>query len=120
MTGILANQEKVPSTTRPWRYHVGSQFRLLESGSLGDCGVTGVEWIIPWGAEPPAHTHSREDEAVYVFSGRADFWVEEAKFEAGPGSWVFLPRGLEHRVTVHSRQVHLLVIFSPGGDRDVL
>lgn len=49
-------------------------------------------------AGPGLHVHSREDEAVYVISGIMTFLVGEQRFEAGPGSLVWLPREIPQRL----------------------
>jgi quercetin 2,3-dioxygenase len=42
------------------------------------------------------HVHSREDEATYVISGTLTFVVGDHRFEAGPGTLVWLPREVPH------------------------
>jgi quercetin dioxygenase-like cupin family protein len=44
----------------------------------------------------PWHVHSHEDECFYVLEGRILVQSGEEVFEAGPRSFVFLPRGVPH------------------------
>src|SRR6266536_2225056 len=48
---------------------------------------------------PPRHTHTREDESIYLFSGRLKVECDGEEFEAMPGSFVFLPRERPHTFT---------------------
>lgn len=45
---------------------------------------------------PLRHTHTRDDESLYMFTGVVDVECGEDRFEAGPGSFVYLPRNLPH------------------------
>ena len=40
--------------------------------------------------------HSREDEAVFIISGRMTFVVGDRRFDAGAGELVWLPREVPH------------------------
>jgi quercetin dioxygenase-like cupin family protein len=67
------------------------------------------------GYGPPLHVHSREDEAVYVLEGQIRFRVGDDEFVAGPGSWVWQPRGVPQAFKVESESARALVVFTPGG-----
>jgi quercetin dioxygenase-like cupin family protein len=75
-----------------------------------------VEGHFPYkGYGPPLHVHSREDEAVYVLEGRIRFRVGDDEFVAGPGTWVWQPRGVPQAFRVESESARALCIFTPGG-----
>jgi quercetin dioxygenase-like cupin family protein len=67
------------------------------------------------GFGPPLHVHSREDEALYVLEGKIRFRQGEEEFVAGPGSWVWAPRGVAHAFKVESERARALVVVTPGG-----
>jgi quercetin dioxygenase-like cupin family protein len=48
------------------------------------------------GFGPPLHVHSREDKAMYLLEGEIRFRQGDEEFTAGPGSWVWGPRGVPH------------------------
>jgi mannose-6-phosphate isomerase-like protein (cupin superfamily) len=54
------------------------------------------------GEEPHRpHRHPKADEAMLVIEGRGLFTVgSEPGFVAGPGSLVYVPRGVVHRIQV--------------------
>ena len=64
------------------------------SGRSTGGSLTVMELTVDGG--PPRHTHTHEDESFYVFTGVVDVECGEDRFEAGPGSFVFLPRDLSH------------------------
>jgi uncharacterized cupin superfamily protein len=59
--------------------------------------------------------HSREDEAIYVLDGEIRFRQGEEVFVAGPGTWVWGPRGVPHAFKVESDSARALVVVTPGG-----
>ncbi|MGY8685708.1 cupin domain-containing protein [Bradyrhizobium sp. UFLA05-153] len=64
---------------------------------------------------PPLHTHSREDELVYVVQGQLIARVGDARVEVGPGAYAALPGGVPHTIEVVGDQATLLLSFVPGG-----
>ena len=42
----------------------------------------------------PRYTHTHEDEAFYVLNGTITVGCGKETYEAGPGAFVFLPRGV--------------------------
>jgi len=75
--------------------------------------LTLIEATIDGG--PPRHTHTREDESVYVLTGALDAQCGEDNFHAEPGSFVFLPRNVPHGLRSIDGPATTLVIATPGG-----
>ncbi len=75
-----------------------------------------MEGIIPPGGGPPLHIHHREEESFYVLEGTLEITLGEKKFNATPGSFIQIPRGLVHRFqNVGSTRARMLLLFSPAG-----
>lgn len=70
------------------------------------------------GMEPPPHTHAHEDETYYLLEGELSFTVGGDQFRAGPGEFVFLPRGVRHEFKVLSDRFRCLVGIHPAGLED--
>lgn len=67
-------------------------------------------------SSPPLHVHHDEDEAFYVLEGTFTMVCGDDEFSAGPGSYVFLPRGVPHTFVLESTTPgRMLTILSPGG-----
>ena len=67
------------------------------------------------GFGPPLHVHRREDEAFYMLEGEIRFRQGDEEFVAGPGTWVWGPRGVPHAFREESERARALVVITPGG-----
>lgn len=67
----------------------------------------------------PVHVHEREDQTLYVLSGKITGWIDPAgdgtERVLGAGEAVFLPRGVAHAFRVEEEDTELLEINTPGG-----
>jgi mannose-6-phosphate isomerase-like protein (cupin superfamily) len=62
---------------------------------------------------PPMHIHPHTDEGFYIGEGEMTFVFPDREVVAGPGTFVFGPRGVEH--TAHTTEpIRGLIIYSPG------
>ena len=96
-------------------WYMGCLFSVL-AGSDDTQGRFGLmELVAPKGREPSRHLHRRYDEGFYVLEGGVTFYVGDEVYEAGPGTFVFLPHGVPHSYTFRTEMVRMLAIVSPGG-----
>jgi quercetin dioxygenase-like cupin family protein len=84
------------------------------SGRSTGGSLTVIEIVVD-GQGPPRHTHTREDESIYILTGTLDVECGEDRFEARPGSFVFLPRNLPHTFRSIDGTATGLLIVTPGG-----
>ena len=105
-------------------------------GEVFDFGGLGVEWKIdaadtagrfsvvhhpmaPRALAAPLHRHHREDEYSYVLSGTLGALLGDDVVTAGPGTWVFKPRGQWHTFWADGDgPCHIIEVISPGGFED--
>jgi quercetin dioxygenase-like cupin family protein len=89
-------------------------FRLLVDPTMGCRSVT--QFVGEIAAIPaPPHTHPHE-EVVHVLAGEGTVEIDGEVHPIGPGTSVFLPPGVEHRLTSAGREtLKLLGVFSPPG-----
>jgi hypothetical protein len=71
--------------------------------------------VVNRGAEPPAHTHSREDESYYILKGSIRYTIGETVVTAHEGDYVYLPKDIPHKFTLLSEQAEVLMWLSPAG-----
>ncbi len=65
---------------------------------------------------PPLHRHSREDEAFFVLEGNFLFEADGKQTHAGPGCFMFLPRGTAHTFqNVGETPGKMLILTQPAG-----
>ena len=75
-----------------------------------------MEQIIQPQGGPPPHIHHREDEAFYVLDGKFVFLCGDAQTEAGPGSFVYIPKRTLHTFkNIDTKQGKLMVTVTPAG-----
>jgi quercetin dioxygenase-like cupin family protein len=96
-------------------YGDGSSAELKLAGDQSGGGWAVVELRVRAGDEPPVHTHTREDETLYVVEGTITAYVGGEKLEVKAGSYAALPKNVPHGFTVRSQQVRLLVSVEPAG-----
>ena len=107
--------ELIRATTGESFDYFGNRYVMLADAAATD-GLYGLMMLsMRAGREPPLHTHTREEEAYWVISGRWTFFVAEETFEAGPGAFVQLPRGVPHRFTVDGDGASALILVAPAG-----
>jgi quercetin dioxygenase-like cupin family protein len=86
---------------------------IKASGSSTGGALTMIESRTDGGA--PLHVHTREDEYFYVLEGTLTVRLGDERFEAGPRSFVFLPRGIPHEWDVVGDEATLLMMTIPAG-----
>lgn len=75
-----------------------------------------IEQVLPPGFAPPPHIHHNEDEAFYLLEGAATFTCGEQSWEAGPGTFVYFPRGIAHGFLITGdAPARLLQFNTPAG-----
>ncbi len=107
--------------------------RLPGQGETFDFGGLGVDWKIdgeqtearfavvhhpikPGALAAPLHYHHNEDEYSYVLEGKLGALLGDEIVEAGPGTWVFKPRGQWHTFwNAGDTPCHIIEVLSPAG-----
>jgi quercetin dioxygenase-like cupin family protein len=89
-------------------------FKATAPQTNGAVGV--IEQVAPPGGGTPLHIHSREDESLYVLEGRLTVLIDGKESVVGPGSYVFLPRGIAHAwCNERPEPARFIAVFTPGG-----
>lgn len=63
----------------------------------------------------PLHVHHTDDEAFYVLEGQLHVQCGGQQLTAGPGSWVFAPRGVPHALRTGDAGARVLTFSAPSG-----
>lgn len=71
--------------------------KVMGSDTAG--GLDLVDHRVPAGYAPPTHVHRDADEVFYLIDGRLEVTCGDDSWQVGPGSVVFLPRGVPHGFT---------------------
>ena len=93
----------------------GSRAEIAVGGPQSGGEYAVVRYTVTPGDEPPLHTHSREDEMVFVEKGEITAVVGDTTVDVGPGAFAALPRGLPHTIRVKGESATLLLTLVPAG-----
>lgn len=98
------------------RSPVGGDLNFIVRAEQTNGTLLALETLPPAGEGPPLHTHTREEETIYVVAGEFRLQVGDEVSSAPPGSFAFIPRGVPHTwQNVGDQQGKLLVTFIPAG-----
>ena len=91
------------------------EIRYLVDGTLTGAGSGMFELTVGPGARvPPAHSHSRNEEMVYVLEGMLRYRVDDEIRDLTPGERMYTPRGSVHAFSnPHNRPARALIILTP-------
>jgi quercetin dioxygenase-like cupin family protein len=106
-------EKTLTPTSAEW--HMGSLFEWHVDGAGTGGALSLAEVLVRAGGEPPLHVHAREDEIFYVLEGEVTFMRGVEQIEAGPGTSVVLPRGIQHGFAVRTAVARMLVMATPAG-----
>ena len=88
---------------------------LLVTGDQTQGQFALVETVVRRTEEPPLHSHTRENEFVYVIQGDVTFYLDGNRLQCPAGDCVFLPKGSEHTYCIESDVARMLVLLMPAG-----
>jgi quercetin dioxygenase-like cupin family protein len=75
-----------------------------------------VDHRVPPGFAPPPHIHEVSDEVFLVLDGEFEGFCGDRGWNAGPGSLVYLPRGVPHGFNVsQAGPGRTILVLTPGG-----
>ncbi len=93
----------------------GSSAEIVVGQAESDGEYAVVRYQVRPGDEPPLHTHTREDEMVYVVDGEITAIVGDTEVDVGPGAFAALPRNVPHTIRVKGESATLVLTFIPAG-----
>ena len=107
--GVIAE----PGVGRP--LDVGDmQLSLKASAEQTQGALTLFETEDMPGFSPPPHFHTDTAESFYVLEGEYHIVLDRQAYTCGPGSFIFIPRGVPQGFTVGATKAKKLMIFVPG------
>lgn len=86
---------------------------LIDGAATGGMGV--FELTVPTNAQvPPPHSHTLNEECVYVLEGMLRYSVDGVVRDLTRGEWMFTPRGSVHHFSnPHDGTARALVVLTP-------
>jgi quercetin dioxygenase-like cupin family protein len=96
------------------RWYGDSLWEFLVPSEVTGGALSVFRATMPEGFSPPRHVHTREDEVFLVLDGDVCFEIDGRQLLAGPGTTVFMPRGVPHTFRIQSPVGRMLGIMTPG------
>jgi quercetin dioxygenase-like cupin family protein len=86
---------------------------LIDGTVTGGMGV--FELTVPPGSRvPPPHSHTRNEECVYVLEGVLRYSVDGLVRDLAPGEWMHTPLGSVHHFSnPHSDTARAIIVLTP-------
>jgi quercetin dioxygenase-like cupin family protein len=93
----------------------GLEIRYLMDGTVSGAGVGMFELTVQPGARvPPAHSHTNNEEIVYVLEGVLRYSVDGEMRDLKPGERMYTPRGSVHAFSnQHDQTARALIVLTP-------
>ena len=93
----------------------GLEIRYLVDGTVSGAGMGVFELTVPPGARvPPAHSHTNNEEIVYVLEGVLRYRVDEETRDLKAGERMYTPRGSVHAFSnPHGATARALIMLTP-------
>lgn len=86
---------------------------LIDGSKVGGVGMFELE-VPPGSNVPPPHSHSLNDEVVYVLEGKLRYSVDAETRDLGVGDFMYSPKGSVHRFSnPFQENVRALIVQSP-------
>ena len=101
--------------TREEEVKIGQlEVRYLIDGSAS-AGMGLFELTVPPGSNvPPPHSHTHNEECVYVLEGTLRYSVNEITRDLRPGDWMHTPKGAVHGFSnPHAARARALILLTP-------
>ena len=113
---MLSELLSVNLDTAPAYWFLNALHLLLAHNESERGAFSLVHLTAPPEFETPYHLHHAEDEAFYVLEGELAVIRDGEKIVTGPGSYIFLPRGVPHGFRSNcGKDSRVLIHAIPGG-----
>jgi len=110
----------VPAGEGVIRWFSGDVYSVKATAADTNGSFGAIDASVPPGGGPVPHTHPGHDEIFYLLSGELEFLDEDDTFVAGPGDFVFVPRGNRHRFkNTGLHPARMLFFYTPAGVEQV-
>lgn len=113
-TEVLKGFKSAPSPENT-RAIPGALFHFLAKGEDTNGRHALIMINVQRGAEPPPHTHAREDESYFILKGSIRYTIGKDQITVNEGEYVYLPKDVPHSFEILSDQADVLMCMCPAG-----
>ena len=95
--------------------HGGGVVRRIITKATTGIDITFSQARLTPGAGHTWHTHEKEDEAVFVLSGKGTMYFEDEEVKYEPNMSIIIPRGVKHQnINTSDDEIVLVSMFNPA------
>jgi quercetin dioxygenase-like cupin family protein len=110
----------VPAGEGPSIWAVADTYTIKATATQTKGSMGFIDASVPPGGGPTPHAHNDQDETFYMLAGHLEFLDGDHTFTAGPGDFIYVPRGVRHRFTNKGVQTaRMIFLFTPGGPEEI-
>jgi len=107
---VFVHSDSAPRDTTDGRHHTWHS----NPGLTPTEDLLFVKCVVPPGGSHAFHNHPNKEEVIYVLSGEAEQWLEEEKQTLGPGSSVYIGKGVVHATFNRSdKELEFIAVITP-------
>jgi quercetin dioxygenase-like cupin family protein len=97
-----------------WAMGIHVTIRVVADDTAG--AYSTFEDVVPPGAGPPPHIHSREDENMFVIEGELEATLGGDTHTVSAGTFIHMPKGVAHSFKNRTdKPVRMLLTYTPAG-----
>ncbi|TAG07600.1 MAG: cupin domain-containing protein [Verrucomicrobia bacterium] len=123
--GSIAVAEEIKAISQPkivgpndgtcvWAMGIHVKVRVTSDDTAG--AYSTFEDVVPPGAGPPPHIHSREDENMFVLEGELEANLGGKIHTVGAGTFIHMPKGVSHSFkNKTNKPARMLLTYTPAG-----
>jgi quercetin dioxygenase-like cupin family protein len=100
-------------------FYMGSIMSFLAKSTETGGRYALMQYQAKPGNEPPPHSHDWENETYFILEGHLEFYCDDKVIQAGPGEFVYLPRGKAHAFYIRSPRIKVLISIQASGNHAV-
>lgn len=105
-----------PAAEAKMVWAMGVRVTIRADAKMTGGGYAAFEDLVLPGQGPPLHTHTKEDETMYVIEGELEVVLGDKTYTARPGDFAHMARGVPHRFRNKTdKPARMLLTYSPGG-----
>lgn len=105
-----------PAAEAKMVWALGVKVTIRADSEMTGGAYSAFEDLVLPGQGPPLHTHTNEDETMYVIEGELEVVLGDKTYTARPGDFAHMARGVPHRFkNISDKPARMLLTYTPGG-----
>ena len=110
MAKYTIHERDIEAASLPGRDH-----KMVIKPEFGSEKMCAGVAVFPAGKHAPTHVHQKEEEILYVLSGRGNMYFDDVPEPIEPGTFMLAKPGIEHSLEAsEGEDLKVFYVFSPA------